>query len=97
MGDEGGFAPNLASNEEAVQILVEAIEAAGRVPGNEIAIAMDPASSELYKDGNYVLAGEGRTLPRPRWSSTGWTWWAGTPSSPSRTGWPRTTGTAGRP
>jgi enolase len=62
VGDEGGFAPNLASNEEAVQILVEAIESAGRVPGEEIAIAMDPASSELFKDGNYVLAGEGRTL-----------------------------------
>jgi enolase len=62
VGDEGGFAPNLASNEEAVQILVEAIEAAGRVPGDEIAIAMDPATSELYKDGKYVLAGEGRSL-----------------------------------
>ena len=62
VGDEGGFAPNLSSNEEAVQILVEAIEAAGRVPGEEIAIAMDPASSEFYKDGQYVLAGEGRTL-----------------------------------
>jgi enolase len=62
VGDEGGFAPDLASNEEAVTILVEAIEAAGRVPGEEIAIAMDPASSELFKDGNYVLAGEGRTL-----------------------------------
>jgi enolase len=62
VGDEGGFAPNLASNEEAVQILVEAIESAGRVPGEEIAIAMDPASSELFKDGHYVLAGEGRTL-----------------------------------
>jgi enolase len=62
VGDEGGFAPNLSSNEEAVQVLVEAIEAAGRVPGEDIAIAMDPASSELYKDGNYVLAGEGRTL-----------------------------------
>ena len=62
VGDEGGFAPNLPTNEEAIKILVEAIEAAGRVPGDEIAIAMDPASSELYKDGNYVLAGEGRTL-----------------------------------
>ncbi len=62
VGDEGGFAPNLSSNEEAVQILVEAIEAADRVPGTEIAIAMDPASSEFYKDGQYVLAGEGRTL-----------------------------------
>jgi enolase len=62
VGDEGGFAPDLSSNEEAVRILVEAIEAAGRVPGDDIAIAMDPASTELYKDGNYVLAGEGRTL-----------------------------------
>jgi enolase len=65
VGDEGGFAPDLASNEEAVQILVEAIEAAGRVPGTEIAIAMDPASSELYKDGRYELAGEGRSLSSP--------------------------------
>ncbi len=62
VGDEGGFAPNLESNEEAVRILVEAIEAAGRVPGEEIAIAMDPASSEFYRDGEYVLAGEGRSL-----------------------------------
>jgi enolase len=62
VGDEGGFAPNLASNEEAMQILVEAIEAAGRTPGKDIVIAADPASSEFYRDGNYVLAGEGRTL-----------------------------------
>ncbi len=62
VGDEGGFAPDLASNEVAVQVLVEAILAAGRVPGDEIAIAMDPASSELYRDGAYVLAGEGRSL-----------------------------------
>ena len=62
VGDEGGFAPDLPSNEEAVKILVEAIEAAGRVPGDEIAIALDPATSELWKDGAYVLEGEGRTL-----------------------------------
>ena len=62
VGDEGGFAPDLSSNEDAVKVLVEAIEAAGRVPGEDIAIAMDPASSELFTDGNYVLAGEGRTL-----------------------------------
>ena len=62
VGDEGGFAPDLDSNEDAVRILVEAIEAAGRVPGDEIAIAVDPATSELYRDGAYVLAGEGRTL-----------------------------------
>ena len=62
VGDEGGFAPDLPSNESAVEVLVEAIEAAGRVPGDEIAIALDPATSELWKDGAYVLAGEGRTL-----------------------------------
>ncbi|MGP8058348.1 MAG: phosphopyruvate hydratase [Acidimicrobiales bacterium] len=62
VGDEGGFAPDLPSNEEAVKVLVEAIESAGRVPGDEIAIALDPATSELWKDGAYELAGEGRTL-----------------------------------
>lgn len=62
IGDEGGFAPNLGSNEEAVVLLVEAIERAGRVPGDEIAIALDAASSEFYKDGMYTLAGEGRSL-----------------------------------
>ena len=62
VGDEGGFAPDLASNEEAVQLLVEAIEAAGRTPGEEIAIAIDAAISEVFRDGRYVLEGEGRSL-----------------------------------
>jgi enolase len=62
VGDEGGFAPDLDSNEAAIGILVEAIEAAGRVPGDEVAIALDPATSELWDDGAYVLAGEGRRL-----------------------------------
>jgi enolase len=62
IGDEGGFAPDLGSNEEAVALLVEAIERAGRAPGEEIALAMDAASTEFFVDGNYVLAGEGRTL-----------------------------------
>jgi len=62
VGDEGGFAPDLPSNESAVELLVEAIEAAGRVPGEEVAIALDPAASELWKDGTYRLAGEGRDL-----------------------------------
>ncbi len=62
IGDEGGFAPNLGSNEEAVQLLCSAIEQAGYVPGEQIAIALDAASSEFYKDGQYVLAGEGRSL-----------------------------------
>jgi len=62
VGDEGGFAPNLGSNEEAVQVLLEGIERTGRSPGTDIAIAMDPATSEIYQDGAYVLAGEGRSL-----------------------------------
>ena len=62
VGDEGGFAPNLDSNEEAVQLLVEAIEKAGFTPGTDLAIALDPASSEFYRDGKYVLAGENRSL-----------------------------------
>ena len=62
VGDEGGFAPDLPANEDAVKLLLEAIERAGRVPGEEIALALDPATSELWDDGSYVLAGEGRTL-----------------------------------
>jgi enolase len=61
VGDEGGFAPNLGSNEEALQTIIEAIEAAGYKPGEEVKLAMDVASSELYKDGKYVLKGEGVT------------------------------------
>lgn len=71
VGDEGGFAPSLGSNEEALAVLVEAIETAGHVPGSEIAIALDPASSEFYKDGVYVLAGEGRNL-EPRQLAEYW-------------------------
>jgi enolase len=63
VGDEGGFAPNVPSNEEAVKVLVEAIEKAGRVPGEEVAIGLDAASSEFFRDGAYQLAGEGRALP----------------------------------
>jgi enolase len=62
VGDEGGFAPNLATNEEAITILVEAITTAGFRPGDDIAIAMDPAMSELYRDGAYHLEGEGKVL-----------------------------------
>lgn len=59
VGDEGGFAPNLSSNEEALQTIIEAIETAGYKPGEEVKLALDVASSELYQDGKYVLAGEG--------------------------------------
>ena len=62
IGDEGGFAPNLDSNEEAVRLLVEAIEEAGYSPGTDIALALDAASTEFFVDGSYVLAGEGRSL-----------------------------------
>ncbi|GAQ25121.1 MULTISPECIES: phosphopyruvate hydratase [Tepidanaerobacter] len=58
VGDEGGFAPNLASNEEAIKFIVEAIEKAGYTPGKDIYIALDAASSEFYNDGKYELKGE---------------------------------------
>ena len=58
VGDEGGFAPNLASNEDAIKTIIEAIEKAGYKPGEDVKLAMDVASSEFYKDGKYVLPGE---------------------------------------
>ncbi len=64
VGDEGGFAPQLKSNEEALQVIVRAIETAGYQPGRDVALALDVASTELYRDGRYELAGEGRTLDR---------------------------------
>jgi len=62
VGDEGGFAPSLGSNREALEVIVAAIEAAGYKPGVDIFLGMDPAASEFYQDGKYVLAREGRTL-----------------------------------
>jgi enolase 1/2/3 len=62
IGDEGGFAPDLGSNEEAIQLLIDAIERSGRTPGDDIAIAMDVASTEFFADGIYDLASEGRKL-----------------------------------
>jgi enolase len=61
VGDEGGFAPNLKSAEEALGFIMQAIEKAGYRPGDDIALALDPAASEFYKDGAYVYAGEGKT------------------------------------
>ncbi len=63
LGDEGGFAPNLPRNEDALVLLVAAIERAGYEPGTEIALALDVAATELYRDGSYVLAGEGTSFP----------------------------------
>jgi len=62
LGDEGGFAPNFKNNEEPIEYILKAIEKAGYKPGDEVAIALDAASSEFYKDGKYVLAGENREL-----------------------------------
>jgi enolase len=61
VGDEGGFAPNLSSNSEAIELVLRAIEKAGYEPGNQVAIALDPAASEFCEAGKYVLAGEGAT------------------------------------
>jgi enolase len=62
VGDEGGFAPNLASADAALAFIMKAIEAAGLKPGEDVVLALDPASTEFYKNGKYVLEGEGKTL-----------------------------------
>ena len=62
VGDEGGFAPNLKSHDEAFQYIIKAIEQAGYRPGSEISLAIDAAASEFYKDGKYVLSGENKSL-----------------------------------
>jgi enolase len=62
VGDEGGFAPDLESNEAALQMLIAGIESAGYAPGDDVAIALDPATSEIYENGSYVLEHEGRSL-----------------------------------
>jgi enolase len=72
-GDEGGFAPDLGSNEEALQMLVKGIESAGYVPGEDVFIALDPATSEIFDDGAYVLEHEGRSLSASEMAD----YWAG--------------------
>ncbi len=67
LGDEGGFAPSLDTNEQAFELLVEAITAVGLEPGHDVALAVDVAATELYRDGAYQLAGEGRTFPAGDW------------------------------
>jgi enolase len=74
VGDEGGFAPNLSSNQEAIELLLSAIEKAGYRPGEDIFVALDPASSEFYEGSRYVLAGEGRDLSSDEMVSF-WTEW----------------------
>ena len=65
VGDEGGFAPDIGSSREALDLLVAAIEAAGYKPGDDVVLALDPAASEFYRDGKYELAGEGLSLDSP--------------------------------
>jgi len=74
VGDEGGFAPNLASNEAALQLLVEAIDRAGYVPGTDIALALDCAASEFYKDGKYQLESDGLALTSQQFTDVMATW-----------------------
>ena len=96
VGDEGGFAPDLDSNEAALEVLIAGIEAAGYRPGEDVAIALDPATSEIFDDGAYVLEHEGRTLSLGGDGRLlGRHGRRATRSSRSRTAWTRRTGTAG--
>jgi enolase len=74
VGDEGGFAPSVASHEEAIQLILEAIDKAGFVAGEQIALGLDCAASEFYKDGKYVLSGENLTLSAESWTDMLATW-----------------------
>ncbi|WP_396267440.1 phosphopyruvate hydratase [Ideonella sp.] len=74
VGDEGGFAPNLPSHEAAIQLILEAIDKAGFTAGSQIAIGLDCAASEFYKDGKYHLEGEGLTLTATEWTDILATW-----------------------
>jgi enolase len=74
VGDEGGFAPNVASHEAAIQMILEAVEKAGYKPGEQIAIGLDCAASEFHKDGKYHLEGEGLTLSPAEWTDILATW-----------------------
>ncbi|MCL5802094.1 MAG: phosphopyruvate hydratase [Gammaproteobacteria bacterium] len=74
VGDEGGFAPNLSSNESAIQIILEAITLAGYTPGKDIYLGIDAASSEFYKDGHYVLASENKRLTSAQFADYLSTW-----------------------
>ena len=67
VGDEGGFAPNIDSHEEAIELIIEAIQASGYVPGKDIAIGLDCASSEFFEDGRYVQKGQGKSYTADEW------------------------------
>jgi enolase len=74
VGDEGGFAPSVASHEAAIQLILEAIDKAGYTAGTQVAIGLDCAASEFYKDGKYALEGEGLSLSAPEWTDILATW-----------------------
>ncbi len=96
VGDEGGFAPNVANHEAAIQLILQAIDKAGYTAGEQIALGLDCAASEFYKDGKYDLEGEGLTLAPAEWIDILATLGAtSTPSSASKTAWAKATGTAG--
>ena len=97
VGDEGGFAPNLKSNDEALEVVLEAITQAGYKPGEQIGIALDPAASEFFIRTACMCSRNPTraSAPASRWSPTGTTGAGNIPSSPSKTAWPKTTGMAG--
>jgi Enolase len=95
VGDEGGFAPALKRNADAVELILKAIEAAGYRPGDDVVIALDPASSAFYEDGLYHLRTEGRKVDSAEMVAMWAEWVAKYPSRCWRTAWRRTTGTAG--
>jgi len=92
VGDEGGFAPSVSSHEAAIQMILEAIDKAGYRPGEQVAIGLDCAASEFYRDGKYHLAGEGLALTATEWTDILEIWAANTPSSASRTACTKATG-----
>ena len=95
VGDEGGFAPNLKSADEALGFIMKAIEKAGYKPGEDVYLALDPASTEFFKNGKYVLEGEGKTLDPAGMVKVYETSRRAIRSSPSKTAWRKTIGTAG--
>ena len=96
VGDEGGFAPNLASNAAAAEVIIEAVEKAGYRPGEQISLAIGAAASEFYQDGRYRLTGEGRDLSAMSWWRSGLTSAAASRWFRSKTGWMKRIGLAGR-
>jgi len=95
-GDEGGFAPNLPSADAALGFVVKAIEAAGYRPGEDIALTLDPASTEFFKKGAYHYEGKAKSAPPTSRPDTWRNSWRATRSCPSRTAWRRTISPAGR-